>query len=97
MSKRESSPGLAAQGSQTSSGDSGLAAAYRLGETARSGGFQEYVKSTCGSRRRQEIDRVDDRHGDDVFLGAEVKRAHAIDDLIGQQRRVHIRGMQLAK
>ena len=48
-----------------------------------------YVKLVCGSGRRQEIDRVDDRDRDDVFLGAEVESPHAVHDLVGQDRRLH--------
>ena len=49
------------------------------------------------SGRRQEVDRVDDRHRRDILLGTEIKRAHALHDLVGQQRRVHIRRLQGAE
>ena len=51
----------------------------------------------AGLARGQKVDRVNNRHGDDVFLGAEVEAADAIDDLIGQRWRLHGRGVQLAQ
>ena len=51
----------------------------------------------AGLAGRQEVDRVNDRHGDDVFLGAEVEGADAIDDLIGQRWRIHGHGVQFAQ
>jgi len=41
--------------------------------------------------RGQKVDRVDDRHRDDIFLGAEVERQHAFYDLAGQFRCIHVR------
>ena len=55
----------------------------------------ELCSTTARSARRQEVDRVNDRDRDDVFLGAEVEGLHATDDLCSQVRRVHRRRMQL--
>lgn len=46
--------------------------------------LQAYVKPCL--RGRQEVDRVNNRHGDNVFLGAEIERADAVDDLRRQRR-----------
>jgi len=37
------------------------------------GGSLAYVLCSAWSGGRQEIDRIDDRHGDDVFLGTKVE------------------------
>src|SRR5262245_41575567 len=48
------------------------------------------------SRRRQEIDRVDDGQRLDAFLRPEVDLAHAIHDLGREIRRFHVRRLQRA-
>ena len=44
--------------------------------------FTSYVKLLAGSGGRQEVDRVNDRHRDNVFLGAEVKIIDSGNDLL---------------
>ena len=48
------------------------------------------------SRRRQEVDRVHDRHGLDAFLRAEIDCLDAAHDLSGEIRRIHVSRLQLA-
>src|SRR5690606_6577285 len=51
------------------------------------------AESGCG----QEVDRVDDGHRHDSFLGAEVEAADAIHYLLGERRRAHVRRLELAQ
>jgi hypothetical protein len=59
--------------------------------------FGTYVKWIAGSGGRQEVNRVDDCHRDNVFLGAEVEIIDSGNDLLSQRRRIHVRGLHLAK
>ena len=45
-------------------------------------------------RCRKEIDRINNRHRNDIFLCAEIEREHAFNDLICEDRRVHARRVQ---
>ena len=57
----------------------------------------DYVESIACSGGRQEVDRVDDRHGDDVFLRAKIESANPVYDLLCEYRCLHIGRLQLAK
>src|SRR6266478_989583 len=48
------------------------------------------------SRRRQEVDRVHDRHGRHTILRAEIDRPDATNDLRGEIRRIHVARLQHA-
>src|SRR2546426_3114844 len=48
------------------------------------------------SRRRQEVDRVHDRHGLHTILRAEIDRPDAANDLRGEIRRIHVSRLQRA-
>ena len=50
-----------------------------------------------GSGSGQKIDGIDDRHCDDVFLGAEVECPHPIYDLCYEARSLHVRRLQLTQ
>ncbi len=56
-----------------------------------------YVIYLAESGSRKEVDRIDDRHGNDVFLGTEVKRQNAIDNLLRKVRGIHVGKLQLAQ
>ena len=45
-------------------------------------------------RRWQEIDRIDDCHRGDIFLGAEVKGTDPIDNLLRQHWCIHVGCLQ---
>src|SRR5229473_2056943 len=48
------------------------------------------------SRRRQEVDRVHDRHGRHTIFRAEIDRPDAANDLRGEIRRIHVSRLQRA-
>src|SRR6266566_73188 len=48
------------------------------------------------SRRRQEVDRVHDRHGRYTIFRAEIDRPDAANDLRGEIRRIHVSRLQRA-
>src|SRR5713101_3548829 len=48
------------------------------------------------SRRRQEVDRVHDRHGQYAILRAEIDRPDAANNLCGEIRRIHVSRLQRA-
>ena len=56
-----------------------------------------YVERIACSGGRQEVDRVDDRHGDDVILSAKIESANPVYDLLCEYRCLHIGRLQLAK
>ena len=59
--------------------------------------IDSYVKRPPRSGGRKEVDRVDNRHCNDAIFRSEVEIADAIDDLLGQNRRLHIGRLQLAQ
>ena len=59
--------------------------------------IDSYVKRPPLSGGRKEVDRIDNRHCNDAIFRSEVEIADAIDDLLGQNRRLHIGRLQLAQ
>lgn len=57
----------------------------------------DYVEWIACSGGRQEVDRVDDRHGDNVILRAKIESANPVYDLLCEYRCLHIGRLQLAK
>ena len=66
-------------------------------ESAVSGVPWPLCQRIARSGDRQEVDWIDDRHGDDVFLGAEIEVGDPVDDLLREHRRAHIGKLQLAQ
>src|SRR5437667_6911927 len=58
-------------------------------------GTQGYVPISP-STRRQEVDRVHDRHGRHTILRAQIDRPDAANDLRGEIRRIHVSRLQRA-
>ena len=59
--------------------------------------LRSYVVLRATSGCGQEIDWINDRDRDNIFLGPEVERANAVDDLIRKCGRPHVARLQLTE
>ncbi len=73
------------------------AAVLKVPRSSPGGPRPDYVEWIAYSGGRQEVDRVDDRHGDDVILRAKIESANPVHDLLCKYWCLHIGRLQLAK